>query len=576
MTGIEEHMRRLLTGIFLLSLLVPAGRVQAQESASFDVLITGARVLDGTGNPWIYADVGIRDGMIAAVGDLADAPAERVIDARGKVVAPGFIDLHSHGAPGLASPDDRRRAAANLVTQGITTVVINQDGRSPVDIGAQRSLLQNLRTGPNAILMVGHNSIRAEAMGDDHRRLATPEEVRRMRDLARAGMEAGAFGMSAGLEYVPGRWSDTDEVVSVVEEIVPFGGVFIEHERSSGTSPMWWRPSQDEPGPPTMLNSIQETIEIGERTGATVVATHIKARGANYWGSSGAIIAAIRRARERGVAIFADQYPYTTSGSDGNVSLIPEWAVDAGDETAGGAGTAPDYAEALRATLADPERARMLRQDIAYETEFRGGAENIVVFDYPDRALIGRSVAEIADERGISVVEAAIQLQLEGMPDRRGGGRLRSFSFSEEDIENFSAQPWVATASDGGIALPEDGPAIHARYYGTFPRKIREYALDRGVLSVENAVRSMTTLPAQILGLRNRGQVREGFVADVVVLDLEEIRDMATFTDPHQYATGIDYVLVNGSFVVDEGSPTGMLPGIVITPAEGRRPPATD
>ena len=162
------------------------------------------------------------------------------------------------------------------------------------------------------------------------------------------------------------------------------------------------------------------------------------------------------------------------------------------------------------------------------------------------------------------------------MRDRRGGGRLRSFSFSEEDIENFSAQPWVATASDGGIALPEDGPAIHARFYGTFPRKIREYALDRGVLSVENAVRSMTTLPAQILGLRNRGQVREGFVADVVVLDLEQVRDMATFTDPHQYATGIDYVLVNGSFVVDEGAPTGMLPGIVITPSEGRRPPATD
>ena len=571
-------MRRLLTGVFLLALFTPAAHAQAQELPSFDVLITGGRVLDGTGNPWIYADVGIRGGQIVAVGNLAGAQAERVIDARGKVVAPGFIDLHSHGAEGLESEDDRRRAAANLVTQGVTTVVINQDGRGPVDIAAQRSQLQDQQIGPNAILMVGHNSIRAEALGDDYMRLATPDEVQRMRALARAGMEAGAFGMSAGLEYVPGRWSDTDEVVAVVEEIVPFGGVFIEHERSSGTSPMWWRPSQDEAGPPTMLNSIQETIEIGERTGATVVATHIKARGANYWGSSGAIIAAINRARARGVAIFADQYPYATSGSDGNVSLIPEWAVGADGEAAGGdpdAG-APDYAEALRETLADPERARMLRQDIAYETEFRGGAENIVVFDYPDRTLIGRSVAEIAAERGISAVDAAIQLQLEGMRDRRGGGRLRSFSFSEEDIENFGAQPWVATASDGGIVLPEDGPAVHARYYGTFPRKIREYALDRGVLSVENAVRSMTTLPAQILGLRNRGQVREGFVADVVVLDLEQVRDMATFTDPHQYATGIDYVLVNGSFVVDGGSPTGMLPGIVITPSEGRRPPATD
>ena len=316
------------------------------------------------------------------------------------------------------------------MTQGVTTVVINPDGRGPLDIAGQRSQLQRLRIGPNVILMVGHNSVRAEVMRQDAERLARPDEVQRMRGLVRAGMQAGAFGLSAGLEYEPGRWSDTDEVVALVEEIVPFGGVFIEHPRSSGTSPKWWRPSQDEPGPPTMLESIQETIEIGERTGATVVATHIKARGANYWGSSGAIIAAIRRARARGVAIFADQYPYTSSGSDGRVNLIliPEWAVGADGQGQGGPGdgrSAPDYAMALRRALADPQRAAMLRRDIAYQFEFRGGAENVVIFDYPERALIGKSIAEVAAARGTSPVEATIALQLEGMRDRRGGARMR-------------------------------------------------------------------------------------------------------------------------------------------------------
>ena len=334
-------MRRSLFAVLLLGGALVASSLAAQDPQSFDILITGGRVLDGTGNPWIYADVGVRGGKVVAVGNLSGSRAARIIDARDKVVAPGFIDLHSHGAEGLASSDPRRRAAPNVVTQGVTTIVINPDGRGPTDIAAQRSQLQRQSIGPNTILMVGHNTVRAEVMGQDPERLARPQEVQRMRMLVRAGMEAGAFGLSAGLEYEPGRWSDTDEVVALVEEIVPFRGVFIEHERSSGTAPMWWRPSQHEPGPPTMLNSIQETIEIGERTGATVVATHIKARGANYWGSSGAIISAIRRARARGVAIFADQYPYTTSGSDGSVSLIPEWAVGADDEAQDAAAPPP-------------------------------------------------------------------------------------------------------------------------------------------------------------------------------------------------------------------------------------------
>lgn len=570
-----------LAVVWLLVGAIFGPRLCAQGQEPFDILITRGRVLDGTGNPWFYADVGIRGGKIAAVGNLAGSRAVRAIDGRGKVVAPGFIDLHSHagdGKEGLGSPDARRRAAPNVVTQGVTTVVINPDGRGPRSVAAQRAQLERQGIGPNAILMVGHNTVRGIVMGDDYQRLAMPDEVRQMRALVRKGMEEGAFGLSAGLEYVPGRWSDTGELVALVEEIVPFGGAFLEHERAGGSAPMWYRPSQDPPGPPTMLSSIAETIEIGERTGATVVATHIKARGANYWGSSHAAISLIRRARARGVAIYADQYPYTTSGSDGSISLIPDWALGldpAREERRSARSGAVDYGEALRKTLSDPEAARKLRQDIAHELEYRGGAENIVIFDYPDGNLIGKSIADVAASRGISPIETAIALQLEGFEDRRGGARLRSFSFSEEDIEAFSAQPWVATASDGGVALPEDGPGIHARYYGTFPRKIRRYAIERGVTSVEGAVRSMTSLPAQILGLRNRGQIREGFAADVVVMDLERLRDRATFTEPHQYAEGIEYVLVNGRFVVDGESPTWALPGVVITPKEGKVPAAT-
>jgi N-acyl-D-aspartate/D-glutamate deacylase len=217
--------------------------------------------------------------------------------------------------------------------------------------------------------------------------------------------------------------------------------------------------------------------------------------------------------------------------------------------------------------MADPLLDAALLRDIAHEIARRGGPDRVVIFDHPDTTLIGKSIADVAAARKITPVEAAIALQLEN-PARRGGARMRGFSMSEIDMEAFAAQPWIATASDAGIALPTDGPGTHARFYGTFPRKIRHYAIERGVLSVEDAVRSMTSLPAQILGLRTRGQVREGFMADLAVLDLESYRDVATFFEPHQYADGVELVMVNGQLVVDTGELTWKLPGRVITPAD--------
>lgn len=556
----------------LLLALAVGARLVAAQTPPYDLLITGARVYDGTGNPAFPADVAVRDGRIVAVGRLGPAAARQRIDASGKVVMPGIIDIHSHADDG-SSPDGgfrdadpKRRAAPNLVMQGVTTVVVNQDGRSPLPIADQRRRITELGIGPHAALMVGHGSVRGAVMGRDVRRPARPEEVDRMRAMVRQAMMDGAWGLSAGLEYAPGRWSTTDEVVALAREVAPFHGVYISHERSEGQDPMWYWPSQDSAGPPTLLDAIRETIAVGEQGGIRVVASHIKTKGANYWGSSGAAIQLIERARARGVDVWADQYPYATSGTDGSTVLVPTWALGRDEAPVDGARGAADYHAALRRVLANPEQEARLRRDITHEIQRRGGAEQVLVFDHPDTGVVGKSLRQVATRWNVSEVDAAIQLQLRGRADRPGGGRVRGFSMDERDIEAYAALPWVATASDAGIALPEDGPATHARYYGTFPRKIRHYALTRGVLSVEDAIRSMTSLPAQIMGMRDRGQVREGMVADLAILDLDRLADKATFTAPHQYAEGVEWVFVGGTAVVARGALTWALPGQVLMP----------
>ena len=560
-------MNRLVSSWLVLSVAVTPLAAHAQI---FDVLIRGGKVLDGTGNPGFYADVGIRDGDIVAVGPLADATAARVIDGTGKTVVPGFIDVHSHadgpeyGPRGLRSDDPLRRAAPNLVTQGITTVIVNHDGGSAWPIADQLRALAEKGIGPNAAVLIGHGTIRRLAMGDDFRREATPAEIERMRALVRQGMTQGAYGMSSGLEYVPGRWSNTEEMVAVVQELAPYHGVYITHERASGTDPMWYRPSDRDATTTTMLEAVAETIEIAERTGVTSVQTHIKARGANYWGSSHGAIQLIERARQRGVDIWADQYPYNTTGSDGNTVLIPEWVFGGSD---GGGGRVQNrtrnFAGSLRGVLAADSATEALRIDIAHEIERRGSAQNILVMEYPDPSLTRKTIAELAEQFGISAIDVAIKLQLEGNPERRGGAQLRGFSLSEYDVESYARMPWVATATDGWVTLPEDG-LTHVRVYGTFPRKIADYAMERGIISVADAVRSATSLPAQIMGFRDRGMIREGMRADIAVLDLARLADRATFFEPHQYADGVDYVLIGGEFVVDDGEITGALPGEVI------------
>jgi N-acyl-D-amino-acid deacylase len=556
----------LVVAIICAGLAVSA--VAGQSAASYDLIIRNGRVLDGSGNPWFPADVAVKDGRIVAVGRLGGRAATTVIDATGNYVTPGFIDIHSHADDG-SSPDGglrdstrARRVAPNLVSQGITTVVVNQDGRSPWPIRDQKSLLEKQGIGINALLLVGHGTVRRMVMKDDVKRPSTGAEQARMRELLRQGLQDGAVGLSAGLEYEPGRWSTTDEIVEMARELDAVDGIYISHERSEGSDPLWYVPSQDGPGPPTLLDAVRETIEIGEKTGARVVASHLKAKGENYWGSSAAAVGLIQRARDRGVDIWSDQYPYPTSGTDGATVLSPAWATRA----PGGAGApaAGSRAQVLKRVLGDPSTEKQVRSDIAHEIRRRGGAHNIVVYDYSDTSLYGKPLSEIAAGWKLDPVDAAIRIQMEGL-DRPGGARMRGFSMAGWDMEYIVKQEWVATSTDGGIALPEDGPSTHARFYGSFTRKISYYAIERGVITLEHAVRAATTLPAQIMRLKDRGAIREGMAADIVVFDAQRIRDKATFFEPHQHSEGVEQVFVNGVARVRDGRIVDALPGRVLT-----------
>ena len=565
--------------VVALALAPPAAPLAAQDAPHFDLLIRGGRILDGTGNPWFRADIGVVDGRIAALGDLAGATADREIDATGRYVSPGFIDIHSHAdnsdprglGRSIRNDSTHRKTAPNVVSQGVTTIVVNQDGRSPWPVAAQRETLERQGVGPNVMMLVGHGTVRRMVMDYDYQRPATEAETARMADLVRQGLEEGAVGLSAGLEYPPGRWSTTDELVALAAELAPYDGVYISHERAEGPDPMWYLPSQHAGRPPTLQDAVMETIEIGRRTGVRVVATHIKAKGVSYWGSSASAIQLIQRARDEGVRVWADQYPYATSGTDGNTVLVPRWALE--DPEADNRQDARPPADMLEMRLGDPETAAQIRMDIRHEIGRRGGTDRVVIFDHPNREYVGMNLRDVAAMRGEDAVETAIALQLEGDRDRPGGGRMRGFSMSEADVENYAAQPWVATASDGGIAWPGDGP-VHPRFYGTFPRKIRQYVLTAGAISLESAVRAQTSLPARIMGLADRGEIREGHWADLVVFDLETIADRATFVEPHQHSAGIDHVLVNGEFVVRDGVIVMSLPGRVLVSRMGGRPAA--
>ena len=513
----------------VLALLGTSARA-TQPGSRFDVLIRSAHVYDGTGNPWILADVGITGDRIQAVGRLADATATRTIDANGMALTPGFIDVHSHAGGGLAST--ALQHGQPVLAQGITTVLVNPDGGGPIDLVQQRLTYEKQGIGLNVGLMVPHGSIRREVMGMTDRD-PNADELARMVDLARAGMRAGAFGLSSGLYYAPGSYSKTSEVVAMAKATAPFGGVYSSHIRDEGDYTIG------------LTAAVQEVITIAEEGGVIGVVSHVKALGLASHGLSMAIVARIEAARARGVQVYSDQYPYEASGTGITGALIPRWAQVGGRD-------------ALLRRIRGDESKKILdevRQNIAR----RGGAHTLVISRYSvDSSLEGKSLAELAQKAGTAPEQLALELL------QKGDASLVSFNMSERDIEFLMRQPWNMTSTDGDL-VPMGQGKPHPRAYGAFPRKIRRYVRDRGVIDLPFAIRSMTSLPAQVFGMKDRGQIRAGAFADVLIFDPAKVNDAATYQDPHQLAEGMTHIIVNGVLVRDDGKFSNALPGRVLS-----------
>ncbi len=530
-------------------------------------------VLDGSGSPAFAADIGIDGDEIVAIGRLAGATAERVIDAAGKYVVPGFIDMHSHADRVFASDNIEGRRAHNLVMQGITTSVFGPDGRNPVwPISAEMDAYRTPGVATNVVPMVGHGTVRGMVMGDDYERPATDEEIAEMAALVRGAMEDGAWGLGAGPEYRPGRFSTTEELIALAKEVAPYDGFYYSHQRSQSPLPLWQLPSMVDAQPLTGTEGMRETIEIGRAAGIRVVGTHIKAKGTDTWGHSQTDILMIEAARQDGVDVYLDQYPYETFGG-GPVDVIPDWGyAPPGTDRSGGTDS-PLWRDEdlmsrpkdnLRANLADPVAAAELERDTEYILRLQGGAGRHIVVAAPDfPEMVGRTLDEIAAEAGRTPFEQLVHFALESTSLPPAGIRFRPVAGHRFDIENYMRQEYTATSTDGFVSL-QTRPGQHPRSYGAFVRKISHYVKEREAITLPFAIRSSTGLPAQIIGLRDRGYLREGNKADIVVFDYDELSAPATIMEPDLYPTGIEYVLTNGQFTVDGRRPTGALPGEVL------------
>ena len=502
---------RISSSILLMALPFAAVAFEAQPSP-FDVIVRNGRVMDGTGNPWLRVDIGIRGDRIVSIGALGNATARTIIDAKDRLVTPGFIDVHSHAASGLERPELRQ--ARPILAQGVTTVVVNPDGGGPIDLTAQADRLTAGKIGPNVALLVGHGTVRREVLGNE-RRPPTPAELDRMRGLIRRGMEAGAFGLSSGLFYAPGSYASTEEVVELAKVAGEFGGVYTSHIRDEGDYNAG------------LLASVEEVIRIAEEGGVIGIVSHMKALGPDNWGLGPAATARIDGARARGVQVFADQYPYEASSTGLREALVP----------AGRAVSEPVVRENLRR---------------------RGGPDAIVIASFkPDRSLEGKSLSQIAEARGVSPERAATEMI------ERGSASIVSFNMSEQDIRHIMTRPYTMASSDGGLVAPGEGKP-HPRNNGAFARRLAVYVRERHVVDLEFAIRSMTSLAASVFGLKDRGVIREGSVADLAIFDPARVKDTATYEDPHKMAEGMSYVLVNGVVLLNEAAFTDKLPGKVL------------
>ena len=494
-----------------------------------DVLFVNGRVLDGAGNPWIRQDVGIRGDRIVWLGLASrDKPSARdTVDIRGKYLAPGFIDVHSHAEFEHA----RGRAAVSFLTQGITTAVLGIDGGGNNNVRQEfsRSLTQGLAM--NAVRYVGHGAARSAVMGPVAR-APDAAELQRMREYVRKGMQEGAIGLSTGLFYSPGTFAKTEEVIELNRVAAEFGGIYDTHDRDLGGSypPMGF------------LESMEEAIEIGERAGTPVIFSHIGPQGRqNYRTGGPAAARLIEAARARGVNVMAALHPYTSTASNLRTYAVPDWAAEGGQR-------------AMLERFKDPAIAARLDRETAEMLDIRGGAEKIVFGDARPQ-YNGKTLAQIAQELSLPV-PAAVRKILEG----GNASVMNRDLYDVENIKFLSTRDWMMTCTDGRTPDPAV-PISHPRAAGAFPRKLRWLVIEDSVITLPFAIRGMTGLAAQFLGLKDRGLIKEGFAADVVVLDLARVRDKATYEQPQELSEGVVHLLVNGRFAIRDEKPTGTLAG---------------
>ena len=514
---------RTLSRLLVLFAAIPA--VASAQARRADVLIRNGTVYDGSGGARRTADIAIRGDRIVFVGRATGWTAARTIDARGLIVAPGFIDPHVHAAEDVMSADRSRRQATYALMQGVTTVVTGNDGRGALEIGRALTGFATDSIGPNVALLAGHGTIRGSVMGAAAR-TPSPAELDSMKKLVEKAMREGAFGMSTGLYYAPGNFATTDEVIALARVVAAHGGIYDSHIRDESSYTIG------------LLGAIQEALDIGKGAGIPVNISHIKALGVDVWGRSPDVVAMIRKAQTDGVKVTADQYPWTASGTGLGAALLPRWAEGGGGDS-------------LRARLADSStRARIVRE-MNDNMRRRGGAASLLmtsVSNPADRpAALGKTLDEYARANNMDPIEAALVLI------GRGGAGLASFNMNEADIEYFMREPFVLTGSDGSGG--------HPRKYGTYPRKIRNYVLDKPVITMERMVQASSAQVAETFGIARRGHLRQGYFADVVVFDPKTIRETATYVEPNKLAVGVRWVFVNGVAAVANGEPTGALPG---------------
>ncbi|MBI5858424.1 MAG: D-aminoacylase [Sphingobacteriales bacterium] len=511
--------------LLIISLLLSISSF-GQENC--DILISNGKIIDGTGNSWYYGNIAIKDGKIIKIGRDVNLSAAKTIDAKGLIVAPGFIDVHTH----LEDDETKDSEAKSFIYDGVTTCITGNCGSSNVDIGKYLQWIDSLKLSINVATLIGHNDVRKAVMGRANRD-ATPDEMKRMNDLVEKAMKDGAVGLSTGLQYIPGVYSKTPEIVELAKVAAKYNGVYATHMRYEGDSIAW---------------SINESLTIGREANIPVEISHFKCSGQNNWGRSKETLGMVEAARKEGLEVTIDQYPYTASSTTLSI-LIPEAVLADGQDS-------------IRARLQRPEVKKQVISsllEILKRRKLKHFAYAVVANYAPDTSYNGKSIEQINLMKGRKHKKKA---EAETIIDivMSGGASAVFHGMSEEDVKRIMQYPFNMIASDASIRVLGAGMP-HPRGYGTNARVLGKYVRDEKIISLEETIRRMTSLPAQKFQLKDRGLLREGYAADIVIFDEKEVKDVSTFEKPHAYSKGFYFVIVNGELTVENEKHIGKRAG---------------